>query len=152
EHAGFALRLEILDITEESLETQLKELLENPKISEKAKYLSRAFKDQMQTPLERAIFWVEYVLRHNGAPHLRSAARELNFFQYHSVDVILFIGSVLLVLVSVLLLILRTIYIFLRRRIFSRDVAKGSTKTLPKPKKSPKKTKHSSDSSSKKNN
>ena len=44
--------------------------------------------DQQQTPKERAVFWVEYVMRHNGAAHLRSAARELNFFQYYCLDVV----------------------------------------------------------------
>jgi len=33
---------------------------------ERAKELSSIFSDQPQTPLERAVFWTEYVIRHNG--------------------------------------------------------------------------------------
>ena len=45
-------------------------------------------RDQPETPQDRAVFWAEYVIRHKGAKHLQSAARNLNFFQYYCVDVI----------------------------------------------------------------
>jgi glucuronosyltransferase len=50
--------------------------------------------DQPQTPLERAVFWTEYVLRHNGAAHMRSAAVDLNWIQLNLIDVYLaiFVG------------------------------------------------------------
>lgn len=49
--------------------------------------LSSIHHDQPATPLETAVFWVEFVMRHGGAKHLRVASRDLNWFQYHSVDV-----------------------------------------------------------------
>ena len=52
-------------------------------------------RDQKETPLERAVYWTEYVIRHKGAPHLRTAGRHLNFFQYHSIDVLAFLLLVL---------------------------------------------------------
>uniref|UniRef100_T1GTV6 Uncharacterized protein n=1 Tax=Megaselia scalaris TaxID=36166 RepID=T1GTV6_MEGSC len=58
---------------------------------------SRSFRDQPFTPLETAIFWVEYVIRHGGAPHLRNAGMDLNFIQYHNIDVFAVIGAVLLI-------------------------------------------------------
>jgi glucuronosyltransferase len=45
--------------------------------------------DQPQRPLERAVFWTEYVLRHKGASHLRSAAADLNWVQLNLCDVYL---------------------------------------------------------------
>lgn len=50
--------------------------------------VSTLFRDRPMDPLELGVYWVEYVLRHNGAPHLRNVGRKLNFFQYHSYDVI----------------------------------------------------------------
>lgn len=47
--------------------------------------------DQMEPPVERAIYWIEYVIRHQGAPHLRSAARDLPIYQRGLLDVILFL-------------------------------------------------------------
>jgi glucuronosyltransferase len=51
--------------------------------------------DQPQTPLERAVFWTEYVLRHNGAAHMRSAAVDLDSIQLNLIDVYLAIFAFL---------------------------------------------------------
>lgn len=48
--------------------------------------LSKRYRDQPQSPLERAVFWVEYVLRHGGAEHLRIAARDMSFIQLYFLD------------------------------------------------------------------
>lgn len=42
-------------------------------------------------PMKTAIYWVEYVIRHGGAPHMRSPAAKLNLLQRHSLDVIAFL-------------------------------------------------------------
>lgn len=52
---------------------------------------SKIFRDRPENPLKSAVYWSEYVIRHKGAPQLRSAARNLTDFQYHSVDVIVFL-------------------------------------------------------------
>jgi glucuronosyltransferase len=43
------------------------------------------------SPLDTAIFWTEYVIRHGGATHMRSAALDLAWYQYLLIDVIAFI-------------------------------------------------------------
>lgn len=48
--------------------------------------LSAVHRDQPVTPLSTAVFWVEFVMRHGGARHLRLASYDLNWFQYHSLD------------------------------------------------------------------
>ncbi|XP_012510947.1 PREDICTED: UDP-glucuronosyltransferase 2B31-like, partial [Propithecus coquereli] len=58
---------------------------------ENAMKLSRIHHDQPTKPLDRAVFWIEYVMRHKGAKHLRVAAHDLTWFQYHSLDVIGFL-------------------------------------------------------------
>jgi glucuronosyltransferase len=52
-----------------------------------AQRLSALFRDQPLTPLEQAVFWTEYVIRHKGAPHMRSAALDLTWYQYYLLDV-----------------------------------------------------------------
>lgn len=49
--------------------------------------------DQINNPLDRAIYWVEYVIRHQGAPHLRNASRDLSFPQRALLDVILILAT-----------------------------------------------------------
>ena len=58
---------------------------------ENAMKLSRIHHDQPIKPLDRAVFWIEYVMRHKGAKHLRPASHDLTWFQYHSLDVIGFL-------------------------------------------------------------
>lgn len=44
---------------------------------------------------ESAVYWVEYVIRHHGAPHLKYAAVDQNLLQSSSLDVIAFIVAVM---------------------------------------------------------
>ncbi|CAG7719565.1 unnamed protein product [Allacma fusca] len=124
EDGGYALTLEILEITEEKLESLLRELIDNPKYTSKAKQLSGIFRNQLQTPLERAVFWTEYVMRHNGAVHLRSAARKLNYFQYRSMDVIGFLLAIVFVVSYVIFVSCK----FCFRRIFRRSAVIDANK------------------------
>lgn len=59
--------------------------------------MSERYRDQAITPLETAIYWIEYVARHKGAPHLRSAGLDLSFFAYHSLDVFAVLSTALFV-------------------------------------------------------
>jgi glucuronosyltransferase len=59
------------------------------------------FWDEPLTSLQLAIYWTKYVIRHEGAPHLRSAVMELAWYQYFLLDVIavlaLAVGFVVLI-------------------------------------------------------
>lgn len=67
---------------------------------ETVKKVSFKFKDRLSTPLETAIFWIEYVIRHNGAPELRTVGADLPWYQYFLVDVIsIIVASVIAVFV-----------------------------------------------------
>jgi glucuronosyltransferase len=81
---------------------------------ENAQRLSRIYQDQPLTPLEQAVYWTEYVIRHKGAPHLRSAVLDLAWYQYFLLDVIvvlaLAVGSVVLIVFMILRLVLRRVW------------------------------------------
>jgi glucuronosyltransferase len=68
---------------------------------ENARRTARIFRDRPQSALDTAIFWTEYVLRHDGAPHLQTAAVELGWYQYLLLDVIAFILGTILVFLFV---------------------------------------------------
>nr|CAD7435485.1 unnamed protein product [Timema monikensis] len=85
---GFAVRLLYDDITKESLLSAIRTLLDDPRYASNAKKTSFQFRDRPQTALETAVYWVEYVIRHRGAPHLRSAGADLPTYQYLLLDVI----------------------------------------------------------------
>lgn len=66
--------------------------------------------DQPQKPLERAVYWVEYVLRHKGAYHLRSSALDLAWYQYLLLDVVAFLGVITLVSLAITFLVVRKLF------------------------------------------
>ncbi|XP_026679488.1 2-hydroxyacylsphingosine 1-beta-galactosyltransferase-like [Diaphorina citri] len=70
---------------------------------------SRRFNDRQNSPLNTAIWWVEYVLRHHGAPHLRSAFDDLSWVEFLLLDVLAFVTVVLLTVLYVLLWIARAV-------------------------------------------
>ncbi|CAL8088550.1 unnamed protein product [Orchesella dallaii] len=113
EMLGFGIKGEILDLTQDKLEPLIRRILEDPRYMSKAKELSRIFRDQPETSLERAIYYSEYVMRHKGAYHLRSGAMELNVFQYHSIDVVLLLLTVSLTTLFVLMYVVKSILKFL---------------------------------------
>lgn len=59
-------------------------------------------KDQPIPPLDNAVFWTEYVIRHRGAPHFRSASLDLTWYEYYMVDVIAFIIAVAVLVLAIL--------------------------------------------------
>ncbi|XP_055687900.1 UDP-glycosyltransferase UGT5 [Lutzomyia longipalpis] len=122
--AGYGLTVEFKNLTEESMSWAVNEMLTNPKYSKQAKAVSARFRDQPEDPMSRAIYWIEYVARHQGAKHLISGGQELNFIQYHNLDVF---GFLLLIPVLVILGIR-----WLLRKIFCKG---SSKKTLSQKKK-----------------
>ncbi|XP_023939995.2 UDP-glucosyltransferase 2-like [Bicyclus anynana] len=64
------------------------DLLANNRYKENALRLKEMFLDRMLPPLETGVYWIEYVLRHKGAAHLRSPALDLSSPQYLLLDVI----------------------------------------------------------------
>jgi glucuronosyltransferase len=81
---------------------------------ENAQRLSRIYRDQPLTPLQQAVYWTEYVIRHKGAPHMRSAVLDLAWYQYFLLDVIavlaLAVGSVVLIVFIILRGLLRRVW------------------------------------------
>ena len=60
---GWAVRLDMTDITEESLTNALKEILNNPKYRDVVRKQAILAKDRPLNAQDTAVYWVEYVLR-----------------------------------------------------------------------------------------
>uniref|UniRef100_A0A8C0VJ36 glucuronosyltransferase n=2 Tax=Cyanistes caeruleus TaxID=156563 RepID=A0A8C0VJ36_CYACU len=96
ESRGAGLTLNILEMTSNDISTALKAVINEKKYKENIQRLSDLHLDRPIHPLDLAVHWVEFVMRHKGAPHLRPAAHDLNWVQYHSLDVIAFLAAVTL--------------------------------------------------------
>lgn len=60
-------------------------------------HLRELIQDQPMKPLERAVWWTEYVLRHGGAKHLRSPAANITWAEYLEIEILLILVSGLLI-------------------------------------------------------
>jgi hypothetical protein len=58
---------------------------------------------------DTAIYWIEYVIRHRGAPHLHYPGADLNFFQNNSFDVLAFLAAAIFIAFKVLSFIFKKI-------------------------------------------
>ncbi|XP_037253692.1 UDP-glucuronosyltransferase 1A1-like isoform X2 [Falco rusticolus] len=96
ESRGAGVTLNILEMTSKDISAALKAVINDKKYKENIKRLSDLHLDRPIHPLDLAVHWVEFVMRHKGAPHLRPAAHDLNWIQYHSLDVIAFLLAVVL--------------------------------------------------------
>ncbi|XP_004478398.2 UDP-glucuronosyltransferase 2B31 [Dasypus novemcinctus] len=88
---GAAVSLDFSTLTSTDLLNALKTVINDPSYKENVMKLSKIHHDQPLKPLDRAVFWIEFIMRHKGAKHLRPAALSLTWFQYHSLDVIGFL-------------------------------------------------------------
>ncbi|XP_075799350.1 UDP-glucuronosyltransferase 2B31-like [Microtus pennsylvanicus] len=99
---GAGVRLDFLTMSSTDLLRAVKTVINDPSYKENAMRLSRIHHDQPVKPLDRAVFWIEYVMRHKGAKHLRVAAHDLTWYQYHSLDVLGFLLACVLTVMFVI--------------------------------------------------
>ncbi|KAM4596796.1 UDP-glucuronosyltransferase 2C1-like [Fundulus diaphanus] len=84
----------------------LQEVLNEPSYRLNMQRLSSLHRDQPMKPIDTALFWIEYVMRHKGAAHLKAQSYRMPWYVYHSVDVALFLtGAVLLMLLAAVMFI-----------------------------------------------
>uniref|UniRef100_UPI00398ED3CE UDP-glucuronosyltransferase 2A1-like n=1 Tax=Pristiophorus japonicus TaxID=55135 RepID=UPI00398ED3CE len=100
---GVAVVLNFLTLSKQDLIDALNTVINDPRYKENAMKLSEIQHDQPMSSLERAVFWIEFVMRHGGAKHLRPAAHSLTWYQYHCLDVIAFLCACLATIVFVLI-------------------------------------------------
>ncbi|VVC33706.1 UDP-glucuronosyl/UDP-glucosyltransferase [Cinara cedri] len=86
EKNGFGKMLPFSNLTAISFRNAIEDILTDPKFEEMAAVRSRMFRDQPMKPLDRAVYWIEYVVRHGGAKHLKSDSIGLNDAQYFLLD------------------------------------------------------------------
>ncbi|XP_078235030.1 UDP-glucuronosyltransferase 1A9 isoform X6 [Pogona vitticeps] len=96
ESRGAGVILNIIEMTAKDISNALQAVIYDKKYKENIQRLSELHLDRPIHPLDLAVHWVEFVMKHKGAAHLRPAAHDLNWVQYHSIDVIAFLLAVVL--------------------------------------------------------
>nr|AHX56952.1 UDP-glycosyltransferase 212A1 [Strigamia maritima] len=84
---GIAIPLDFRTFTLEELVNSINKASNDAEMRNNVQYYSKIFRDRQETPSETAVYWIEYVMKYNGALHLQSASADLNFVQYYLLDV-----------------------------------------------------------------
>ncbi|XP_034746504.1 UDP glucuronosyltransferase 5 family, polypeptide D1 [Etheostoma cragini] len=98
--------IQLADVNGDSFEQGINKVLYHDSYRQNMQRLSRLHRDQLVAPMDQAIFWVEFVMRHKGAPHLRTEAYKMPWYAYHCLDVLL------LILTTATVLLLSTLAMF----------------------------------------
>ncbi|XP_032311139.1 UDP-glycosyltransferase UGT4-like [Drosophila ananassae] len=90
--AGTAKVLDLKSLNADLLTSTIRELIENPKYAQRAKAKARQFRDRPTSPLDTAVWWTEYALRHPDVTHTRLNQDEIPIMRYYRMDSILSLG------------------------------------------------------------
>lgn len=116
---GIGISLEISTLSQDSLISAIHQVT-NGNYTENVKKLREIVQDEPMKPVEKAVWWVEYVARHGGTLHLDYKGRHVPFWKYLMLDFIA-IGLLILHLFN-------KVIKFLIRKLFSSKKSKKSKK------------------------
>ncbi|CAI5452865.1 unnamed protein product [Caenorhabditis angaria] len=116
---GGAVQLDKQQLSDsEAIRKAITTVLNNPKISENAKRLSTILQSQPNKPKEVVLKHCNFAVEFGPLETLNSKGRLLNFFQFHSIDIIAILIFAVLVIFFILHLIIKLIY-RLFKKLFS---------------------------------
>ncbi|KAK5643196.1 hypothetical protein RI129_007041 [Pyrocoelia pectoralis] len=118
EENGGGIYLSYENLSEEVIYDALTTVLD-PKFNmkAKAKELGARFKDRPLPPLKTVIYWIEYVIRHKGASHLKTAAVGMPLYKYLLLDVIAFLLLFMFIFIFVVYYVTKSVLRILLRRL-----------------------------------
>ncbi|XP_066275209.1 UDP-glucuronosyltransferase 2C1-like [Branchiostoma lanceolatum] len=91
---GLGVKLDLSTVTTDQLYQAIAHILTNNSYRENAARLSRLYRDQPQSPMKRAVWWIEHAIKHGRLSHLRARAVDLPWYQYYLLDVAAFLLAV----------------------------------------------------------
>ena len=89
-HHNYGDYVHILEFTTDELYGKIMKIISDQSYKENIMRASKIFKDRPMTPRERAVYWIEHVMKYGG-DHLHSYALDMPWYQYIMLDIFLFI-------------------------------------------------------------
>lgn len=83
---GYGIMLNYDTLQVDSLKSAVDTIINNDSYRENAEKLSIVFKDNPMEPMDKAIYYIEHVIRTSGASHLKTVATKLSLFRIHLID------------------------------------------------------------------
>ncbi|XP_072946262.1 UDP-glucosyltransferase 2-like [Epargyreus clarus] len=119
-HHKIGIKLDWISLTENEFRGAILTVAEDISYLKNIRRFRKILNDQPQSPMERAILWIEHVLQHGGAKHLRAPAANMSWKEYYELDLIgILLTSAIVALLSMfffLKLFCLNILVFLRSK------------------------------------
>ncbi|MEQ2193759.1 hypothetical protein XENOCAPTIV_012527 [Xenoophorus captivus] len=112
---GAGVIVDIAMLNRHIFKEALMTVIYNSTYGDNMRTLSKLHRDQPMKPLDQAVFWIEYVIRHKGARHLQTHSYKMSWFVYSSVDVFTALLAAVLLVTFIWISVVR----FLLRKIFT---------------------------------
>ncbi|XP_038217900.1 UDP-glucosyltransferase 2-like [Zerene cesonia] len=116
------LQLDIHSLTEETFKSGITTVIENNSYKENILRLRTLMQDHPIKPLDLAIWWTEYILRHGGK-HLRSPAASMPWTTYYELPLVF---TILLILCIIFVLFILVVCFIIKKCVFKN--VKGKSK------------------------
>ncbi|ODM87916.1 UDP-glucuronosyltransferase 1-7C [Orchesella cincta] len=100
----YGIKLEITTVTKAELEDAISKVVTDPKYRDNMKKVSRMFSDRIQTPLQTALWWTDFVLTHSqkDLEALKPLSRGQSWWVRRQLDVwITLLGLIAIIVVSI---------------------------------------------------
>ncbi|XP_078344951.1 2-hydroxyacylsphingosine 1-beta-galactosyltransferase-like [Oculina patagonica] len=107
EQFGLGIVVDHETVDAQQLFEAIERVVTEPRFKMDAMRISRLMKDSPRTPVEKTGDWIEYVLRHGGARHLRAQVFNIPWYQYYLLDVMAFLVAIVTLVVMVIRLACR---------------------------------------------
>lgn len=88
---GVAEGVDYHSLNQDEIQNIILRMLENSSYALNAQKWASKFRDQKETPLDRAVWWIEWLLRNPNCDYLKSPTFRLGFIQANSYDAITFV-------------------------------------------------------------
>lgn len=126
EYTEAGVVLDFFHLTSDSVFKAVNDVLCIPKYRNNMKRMSDISKDRVLSPMDQGVWWVEYVLRHNGASHLRPATLDLSWSQYLLLDVAALVTAIVCPTIFTLFKLSQILYTKVHRTYFCESKVKKS--------------------------
>ncbi|KAL0810773.1 hypothetical protein ABMA28_010090 [Loxostege sticticalis] len=125
-HFKIGMKLDWETMTEETLKDAVTKVIEDKSYRQNVIDLRNLMNDHPQPPLERAVRWTEYVIRHSGARHLRAPAANMPWHQYYELELVSTVLSIFIIGLMILVLVIVQLFKIVKKVIAKETKVKSN--------------------------
>ncbi|CAD6195441.1 unnamed protein product [Caenorhabditis auriculariae] len=116
---GFAVEIKKGTLNKENIVKEIRAVLTDDSYSRNVKRLSAMTRSKPIPPATLLVRWTEFLAEFKTLDNLIPAGQKLNFFQYHSLDVMAFLLAAILLILFILYKIVKFVACFVIRKVKS---------------------------------